>query len=463
MTPLTTTPHTTADAAVAAAAAAGTPVGPQPVVSCSDAELVAEITEIERTIRAARMRQLQLIAEAEHRGLFTSRGARSMPAWLQGLLNIDPRDAKTRVRVARDVLQPTSEHGEPPLATELPATARALAAGEIGVEHARVISDCVHGLPEATQRDTAGTVDAVLAGHARRVAPRELVKLAEQIKYTLDKDGAYQEEENQYESRELHYGSGRDGMLVIKARLDRETGAKFVEALRPLSAPRPENNGEKDPRTAGQRHADGLAAMVDLVLDSDQMPRTGGQRPHLTVTINFDDLKQRLLNKESMSGVPGVLDATGHSLTPENIRRIACDADVLPMVLGSDSLPLDVGTSQRTAPTHIRAALLQRDGVCAFPRCDRPPGTPQAHHIRHWIDGGTTELSNMVMLCGHHHRVIHSQGWDITMHLGRPLFTPPSSVDRTRTPRPGGKAFPAAYRDDLRELIPAPRDPEDTP
>jgi hypothetical protein len=152
----------------------------------------------------------------------------------------------------------------------------------------------------------------------------------------LDPDGAYRDEEAQHESRELHYATARDGMLVIKARLDRETGAKFVEALRPLSAPRPDNDGEKDPRTAGQRHADGLAAMVDIVLDSDQMPRTGGQRPHLTVTIDFDDLKRRLLDGE---GMPGILNATEGSVTAENIRRIACDCEVLPVVLGGAPRP----------------------------------------------------------------------------------------------------------------------------
>ncbi|MER7012003.1 HNH endonuclease signature motif containing protein [Saccharopolyspora sp. NPDC000359] len=110
--------------------------------------------------------------------------------------------------------------------------------------------------------------------------------------------------------------------------------------------------------------------------------------------------------------------------------------------------------------THIRAALLQRDGACAFPGCDRPPGTPQAHHVTHWIDGGLTTVDNMTMLCAHHHRVVHSQQWGIAMPRGRPVFTPPSEVDPSRAPRPGGRALPAAYRETLRDLIPAPRVPE---
>ncbi|WP_093155707.1 HNH endonuclease signature motif containing protein [Saccharopolyspora antimicrobica] len=423
--------------------------------SYTDAELTGRIAEIERVIRQARMEQLELIAEADRRRLFAEQSARSTQAWLQNLLRIDSREAKARLQVAADVT--TSPDAHDGSTTELPATAQTLSEGVLGLEHATIIRRCVRALPESAKQ-RAGEVEALLAANARRMCPRDLAKLAERITYTLDKDGALQEERAQHEARELHYATARDGMLVIKARLDRETGAKFVAALRPLAAPRPETDGEKDPRTVGQRNADGFAAMVDLVLDSDQMPRTGGQRPHLTVTIDFDDLKQRLTN-----GTPGTLTATEQSITAENVRRIACDCEVLPMVLNGDSLPLDVGTTQRTAPTHIRAALLQRDGVCAFPDCDRPPGTPQAHHIKHWIDGGPTELNNMVMLCPHHHRRIHDQHWTITLHQGRPMFTPPSSVDKSRKPKPGGKARPAAYRETLQGLIPTPRTPEGTP
>ncbi|WP_334271069.1 HNH endonuclease signature motif containing protein [Saccharopolyspora indica] len=447
--------------APAAATEVGAAVEPCAVeraaVELRDAEIVAEIAEIERVVRIARMRQLQLIAEAGHRGLHVEQGARSPQAWLQGLLNIDFSEAKGRVVVARDVEQQTTSWGEP-LGADLPATAAALAAGAIGVEHARVVSRCVRTMPEHARVHQTAEIDAILADNGRRMCPRDLAKLAERIKYLLDQDGAHRDEEAQHEGRELHYATGRDGMLVVKARLDREVGAKFVEALQPLAGPRRETDGEKDPRSAGQRNADGFAAMVDLVLDSDQMPRVGGQRPHLNITIDFDDLKRGLLLGDE--GMPGTLQTTEQSITAENVRRIACDCDVLPMVLGGDSLPLDVGTSQRTAPTHIRAALLQRDGVCAFPGCDRPPGTPQAHHVVHWIDGGPTTVENMVMLCAHHHRVVHGQRWGIELHHGRPVFTPPSDVDPSRVPRPGGRALPAGYRETLRNLIPAPRAPE---
>ncbi|MEU5847695.1 HNH endonuclease signature motif containing protein [Saccharopolyspora shandongensis] len=432
MTPLTHTQDSTGDLA-----------GPWSAVSCTDAELAARIQELEKEMRVLLWEQLQYIAEADHRAIHTDTTARSLPVWLQGLLNIDARDAKTRVTVARNVEDRRSLYGEtmPP---DMPDTAAALAEGAIGLDHARVIVNGIRRLPDYARCHQINEVEATLAGYARTMSPRELEKLAERIRYLLDQDGAYRNEEAQHETRELHYATTRDGMTVIKAKLDRETGAKFAALMQPLAAPRPEIGGEKDPRTTGQRNADGFAALLDLALDHDGTPRTGGQRPQMTIAIDFDDLKQGLgfVNED---GMPGTLN-TERAITAQNARRIACDAEILPMVLDGDSLPLDVGRAKRTAPTHIRAALLRRDGVCAFPGCDRPPGTPEAHHIQHWVDGGATDLDNLVMLCAHHHRTLHNQRWDITMRDGRPEFIPPPTVDPRRTPRRGGTALPARHR-----------------
>ncbi|MER5392479.1 DUF222 domain-containing protein [Saccharopolyspora sp. NPDC002686] len=423
------------------------------VSSLTDEELTARIGEMEAWIRRARMEQLRLIAEADRRRVYAARGARSTQVWLKGLLNIDGPDATVRVRLATATVD-TGEESDAVGGVELPVVAEALAEGVISVDHANVISRCLSRLPEHA-RHRAGEVERLLVEHACRLCPRDLAKLADRIRYALDAEGVVRDEEAQFEARELHYATARDGMLVIKARLDRESGAKFVAALQPLAAPRPEEDGVKDPRTVGQRNADGFTSLLDLALESDGMPRTGGQRPHLTVTVNYEDLAATLQSNELAAlGGAGTLEATGQVVSPQAIRRIACDSDVLPMVLGGDSLPLDVGMSQRTAPPHLRAALLARDGVCAFPGCDHPPGTPQAHHIRHWIDGGPTRVDNMVMLCAHHHRTIHTQHWNIALHEGRPVFTPPSSVDPDQTPQPGGKADPVVHKHALEQLIP---------
>jgi len=108
---------------------------------------------------------------------------------------------------------------------------------------------------------------------------------------------------------------------------------------------------------------------------------------------------------------------------------------VIPMVLGSDSMPLDAGRQQRLATAALRDALAHRDQGCAFPSCDRSPRYCQAHHIVHWLDGGETALHNMCLLCEYHHTIVHRQRWHIRLDArGHPEFIPPEVISPTRTP-----------------------------
>jgi hypothetical protein len=410
----------------------------QPVISRDDADLTDGIRACESVMRLALAEQLRLVAEAERPGVFSRAGARNTKAWLQGLLRISGGEADARAKVARKV-EDRTDLAAVPLPPDLPATACALREGAIGLEHARAIVDGVGKLPSFATRQERGDAESLLAAQARVLDPGEVRTLAERIRYQLDQDGALREEEHQVASRELHFGVARDGMTVLKGRLDRETGAKLRAALEPLAAPRPERDGEKDPRSAGRRHADAFADLLDIALSSDRLPRAGGQRPHLTVTIGFDELTQRLPFDRPASG--GTVDTTGQPITAAQVRRLACDAEILPIILDGDGQPLDVGRSQRTAPPHLRAALLARDGTCSFPGCDHPPGTAEAHHLVHWADGGSTSLDNMINLCASHHRTVHTQRWDIDLSSGRPMFTPPHWIDPSRTPRPGNHAM----------------------
>jgi hypothetical protein len=106
----------------------------------------------------------------------------------------------------------------------------------------------------------------------------------------------------------------------------------------------------------------------------------------------------------------------GHMLvgdTPADVadaRRLACDAGVIPAVLGSRGEPLDIGRAAYAVPLALWRALLLRDRGCAHPGCRRRAGRCHAHHIRHWIDGGETCLENCVLLCRYHHHLVHHGG-----------------------------------------------------
>ena len=129
-----------------------------------------------------------------------------------------------------------------------------------------------------------------------------------------------------------------------------------------------------------------------------------------------------------------ILDTGGH-LTAAEARRLACDAGLIPMVLGADSMPLDVGRHQRLASATLRDALGQRDQGCSFPGCGRPPRYCHVHHIVHWADGGATALHNCCLLCEHHHTIVHRQAWHIRLDgRGRPEFVPPKTIAPARRP-----------------------------
>lgn len=122
------------------------------------------------------------------------------------------------------------------------------------------------------------------------------------------------------------------------------------------------------------------------------------------------------------------------------VRRWACDAEIIPMVLGSDSQPLDVGRMTRSVPDAVRRALNLRDGGCAFPGCTRRPRRCHAHHVHHWADGGVTALHNLTLLCLHHHQLVHHEHRHVEMVDGLPWFTPPPWIDPARRPRRGGRS-----------------------
>jgi hypothetical protein len=134
----------------------------------------------------------------------------------------------------------------------------------------------------------------------------------------------------------------------------------------------------------------------------------------------------------------GTFTYTG-PVTASTIRKIACDADIIPILLGSEGRILDIGRTSRVFPPHIRKALNARDQGCAFPNCTIPASWCEAHHITYWSRGGPTSTDNGVLLCTHHHHLIHKEQWKIHVKNGipwfipRPTSTPANNPDKTTT------------------------------
>lgn len=391
----------------------------------ADAEVLESLQGLETAARLVSAAAISLTAQADRRGLSVSRAYISVGALLRHSLGIAPGEANLREQLAKSLCGTVLPSGElaPP---QLPATAAALRDGATSVPHARIIQQTITDLPARLESSIVAKAEEFLADQACQLNPAELRKAARHLRATLDQDGLLQAERDAVADRELTYIRDHRGRLLIRGRLDAEAGAAFQAAIQSLAAPAPAVDGQRDPRSASRRRADALVALVERSLALGDLPTDAGERPQVTVTIDFDSL---------VRDVGSATLGHGEVVTAASARRIACDARIVPVVLGTRSEPLDVGRASYVVPQPMRRALVVRDEGCAFPGCGRPPGWTDAHHIEHWADGGETRVDNLVLLCGRHHRVVHHDDWHVAIVDGRPEFVPPYWIDPERKPR----------------------------
>jgi hypothetical protein len=218
--------------------------------------------------------------------------------------------------------------------------------------------------------------------------------------------------------RRLHASVTFDGIVRVDGDLDPETGSSLLTAIGAVVDAERRAGDVDDDRTAPQRRADALGEICRSFLDRTDRPVVGGERPHLTVTVPLDVLSTPTRRDDVVSIAE--LDPIGPIEAP-TARRLACDASVTRIVLGPRSEPLDVGRRTPVIPPAIRRAVVARDRHCRFPNCDRLQGWCDAHHVRHWSDGGPTSLDNLVLLCRRHHRLTH-EGFSLELIDGQPVF-----------------------------------------
>lgn len=404
------------------------------MVSVTTVEQERELARIDgllETLRAAegefrrsyaRMLDVVTELEAEKAGAVTGFGTTAR--LLAGVLNLSKGEANARVEQAGLLTARRSLTGQE-LPPALPGTAAALTAGQIGPAHVRVITAALGRIPQTVHPDVAAQAEQTLASAARRFDPTALTQVAQRLLAHLDPDGTAPPDDPGIQ-RELHVRTRPDGTVTFKGQLDAEGGARVREVLGSLNDRRPSIDGVADTRSPARRDADALVEAMTRLLDDGELPARGRQRPHLVLTMGLAEL---------VTGIGAATLDTGEKLSAAEARRLACDAGLVPMVLGADSVPLDVGREQRLASAALRAALGERDKGCSFPGCGRPPRYCHAHHIVSWLDGGSTALHNMCLLCEHHHTIVHRQRWHIRLDArGHPEFIPPKVIDPTRTP-----------------------------
>ncbi|MET8278812.1 DUF222 domain-containing protein [Micromonospora sp. NPDC005174] len=385
----------------------------------ADDELLASLDAAHVLAQRLATIQLALVRELDGRGLAVAQGASSTAVWLRDRLRLSGRSARQLVELAATI-------------DAAPPTVRAaLLDGSLTVEQGRVVAETIGALPAEAGPEVTDKATGLLVTWAGRFDPTILRRLGERVLAHVAPDLADQAElaaldraaERAEARRHVTLSEPKDGQVRLTGNLDTETASLLREAIDPLCAP----TGEHDDRSPGQRRADALGEICRLTLRTGHLPDNGGDRPQLVVTMSLDAL---------VNGVGAGTLETGARLTPGAVRRLACDAAVLPAVLNGNSQILDVGRQRRLFTGPLRRALVLRDGGCAFPGCDRPPRWCDGHHVRHWADGGATTLGNGVLLCGHHHRVLHQDDWIVRIASdGQPEFLPPAWLDPARTPR----------------------------
>ena len=345
------------------------------------------------------------------------------------------------------------------LTTDRRETARRLGAGWVSRAQAEVVVAAVERLPgRPGLRDAA---EMLLLDQATTRDATELAELGRHVLERLDPDGTDARDERalEREERAAHHGRflsiTEDGIggVRVKGRGTVEDAAWLKGVLLPMAAPETTEAGTcggdparpahgcgvaecahdgRDPRDHGARMWDALVEACRRVAGTDVPPSSHGSRPRVVVTVDHDTLRQRLGDRVGSAGV-GDLDSR---LSAGAVRRLACDAEVLPVVLGGRSEVLDVGRAHRLVTPPIWQALVIRDRHCAFPGCTRPPVACDAHHLRHWADGGATALDNLVLLCRAHHMTVHTTPWQVRLRRNdrRPEFVAPPG--RYRDPQP---------------------------
>ena len=407
------------------------------------------IAELSARIQAATYELLVLIREFDARTGWS--GCTSCAHWLSWRTGLAPGAAREHVRVARAL-------------GKLPKLSDAMRRGVISYSKVRAVTRVAtpeneQALLNVAKCGTAAHVEQVVRGWRR-----------------VDRSAEKTEERRRHETRSLRTWVDDDGMVLVQGRLTPEVGAVLRRALEAACDQMkmrrsPEADGLADAEsdvvaeqpedatakalaqdtvavdeelapTFAQRQADAIGLLAECALAGGLDRGTAGDRYQVVVHVDAGALAEAR-DVPAGTPTPALTSAAAHSQTvldeaggihvaAETARRLACDAAMVEMQHGPAGEILDVGRRTRTISPALRRALAARDRQCRFPNCQNR--RCDAHHVEHWADGGATRLDNLVLLCRRHHRVVHEEGFRITL----------DAAGEVEFLRSDGRPFPAA-------------------
>jgi hypothetical protein len=336
--------------------------------------------ELRRSINAAHARFAVQVRELDRRSVPELEHRLSTSGWLRRFCDMSPAEASGTVKTARAM-------------THMPTAVAHALSGVISPRSIQLLGQARDRHPSQFQDH-----EEVFADIATYLTTKDLSRAIAHWEQQVNYPEALGDVERRDRRRSLYLAEMLDGMGDIKGSLTPDLFHVVNTAVN--AKMNPTFLDTDDRRTPTQRRADALGDICRFYLDhNDTLVTSSGEKPHVTFTVDYETLKgttQRLP------------EIDGKSVTPATVRRITCDAGIIPMVLGSDSEPLDIGRKTRTIPTGIRRALEHRDMGCAWIGCGAPVSWCDAHHLIHWADGGPTSLNNLALLCRKHHTATHN-------------------------------------------------------
>ena len=399
-------------------------------------------------------------------------GYRNTADFLRARLRISAAEARRRLSLAADILPRTGMSGQP-----LPAAKEelgvAVASGDIASRAATIISLSLDRVRHVCPSEAAARMEHALTRTAIENDQDFLNRIAKRWTDALDQDGEEPGEQELRQRQGVFLRQARRGLHHVEIFATTDQFEHLLTVMNVATNPRtgaasPPDGGTDpagsagtgagadaaaaagvnaddtaaaerlDQRTRPQRLLDGLVGACKAALAAGNLPASGGLRPQVMVTVDYRDLLERLGGADTDTRAPvsntGTLMFTG-PITASTVRKIACDADIIPILLGGHGRILDIGRASRVFPPHIRKAITARDLGCAFPKCTIPAPWCEAHHITYWSRGGSTGSGNGTLLCSHHHHLIHKEQWTIQLRSGVPWFIPPPHLDPGQVPR----------------------------
>ncbi|MFO6452729.1 MULTISPECIES: DUF222 domain-containing protein [unclassified Aeromicrobium] len=360
----------------------------------SPEQIAAEVTAVQAMRREADALHLALVAAADRTDAHRATDAASLTALVATESGVTRREAAKEIRLANRL-------------EAAPRVREALAEPGMSTAKAAIVTDALDTLPTGLTVEQRDLVEADMVAAARVMTADQLRRKARRAVEVVDvnradrieNDQLTRDESAQRQQREFWIGRPDEttGLVPFGGKTDAVTADMLRAVVESKTAPRAtstENAGLRPQEKAGEAFAE-----IVRHLPRDGYGNHGGVAATLVVTVD----EQTLRGQTDRAGVTEF----GTPVSAGQLRKLACDAGILPVVMNGTSQVLDEGRSKRHHTAAQRIALAQRDQGCAFPDCDRPPGWTEAHHVIPWSHGGPTDLTSGVLLCSHHHHRVH--------------------------------------------------------